>query len=144
MIYDVLRSQIIHLKPLEYSEANHNKNSEYQGLGELHWLSRLHTYCQTLLLQKLSFVYSIPLLLLLLLLSHFSRVRLCATPETAAHHAPPSLGFSNSTKKRKLEPWAWFLLDSVLPHAHFTFANTYYFTIMNYNCGCNSFSEFCW
>ena len=30
----------------------------------------------------------------LLLLSHFSRVRLCATPETAAHQAPPSLGFS--------------------------------------------------
>ena len=25
---------------------------------------------------------------LLLLLSHFSRVRLCATPETAAHQAP--------------------------------------------------------
>ena len=34
------------------------------------------------------------LLLLLLLLSRFSRVRLCATPETAAHQAPPSLGFS--------------------------------------------------
>ena len=30
----------------------------------------------------------------LLLLSHFSCVRLCATPETAAHQAPPSLGFS--------------------------------------------------
>ena len=28
------------------------------------------------------------LLLLLLLLSRFSRVRLCATPETAAHQAP--------------------------------------------------------
>ena len=34
------------------------------------------------------------LLLLLLLLSRFSRVRLCATPETAAHQAPPSMGFS--------------------------------------------------
>ena len=31
---------------------------------------------------------------LLLLLSHFSRVRLCTTPETAGHEAPPSLGFS--------------------------------------------------
>ena len=31
---------------------------------------------------------------LLLLLSRFSRVRLCATPETAAYPAPPSLGFS--------------------------------------------------
>ena len=30
---------------------------------------------------------------LLLLLSRFSRVRLCVTPETAAHQAPPSLGF---------------------------------------------------
>ena len=29
-----------------------------------------------------------------LLLSRFSRVRLCATPETAAHQAPRSLGFS--------------------------------------------------
>ena len=31
---------------------------------------------------------------LLLLISHFSRVQLCATPETAAHQAPLSLGFS--------------------------------------------------
>ena len=31
---------------------------------------------------------------MLLLLSHFSRVRLCATPQMAAHQAPPSLGFS--------------------------------------------------
>ena len=36
--------------------------------------------------------YSLPLLLLLL--SRFSRVRLCATPYTAAHQAPPSLGLS--------------------------------------------------
>ena len=32
--------------------------------------------------------------LLLLLLSCFICVRLCATPEMAAHRAPPSLGFS--------------------------------------------------
>ena len=32
--------------------------------------------------------------LLLLLLSRLSHVRLCATPQTAAHQAPPSLGFS--------------------------------------------------
>ena len=37
------------------------------------------------------FIY---LLLLLLLLSRFSHVRLLATPQTAAHQAPPSLGFS--------------------------------------------------
>ena len=34
------------------------------------------------------------LLLLLLLQSRFSHVLLCATPQTAAHQAPPSLGFS--------------------------------------------------
>ena len=34
------------------------------------------------------------ILLLLLLLSHFSRVWLCVTPWKAAHQAPPSLGFS--------------------------------------------------
>ena len=31
---------------------------------------------------------------LLLLLSRFSHVRLCETPEMTAHQAPPSLGFS--------------------------------------------------
>ena len=35
-----------------------------------------------------------PQLMLLLLLSHFSHVRLCETPQTAAHEAPPSLEFS--------------------------------------------------
>ena len=39
-------------------------------------------------------------LLLLLLLSRFSRVRLCATPEMAAYQAPLSLGFS------KQEHWS--------------------------------------
>ena len=46
---------------------------------------------QSFLSDFLSFLVS---LLLLLLPSHFSRVRLCATPQTAAHQAPPSLGFS--------------------------------------------------
>ena len=36
----------------------------------------------------------ISVLLLLVLLSRFSRVRLCVTPETAAHQVPQSLGFS--------------------------------------------------
>ena len=39
---------------------------------------------------------------LLLLLSRFSRVRLCVTPETAAHQAPPSLGFSRQEHWRGL------------------------------------------
>ena len=36
----------------------------------------------------------LPILIGVLLLSHFSRVRLYATPWTGAHQAPPSLGFS--------------------------------------------------
>ena len=44
--------------------------------------------------------------LLLLLLSRFSRVQLCATPETAAHQAPPSLGFSRQ------EHWSGLPLPS--------------------------------
>ena len=38
--------------------------------------------------------YRVAVLLLLLLLSRFSRVRLCVTPWTAAYQAPPSMGFS--------------------------------------------------
>ena len=37
--------------------------------------------------------WQVEALLLLLLLSRFSCVRLCATPQTAAHQAPLSLGF---------------------------------------------------
>ena len=39
--------------------------------------------------------YCLPHRLLLLLLSCFSRVRLCETPQMAGHQAPPSLGFSS-------------------------------------------------
>ena len=47
------------------------------------------------LLRILNVSYVILILcVLLLLLSCFSRVRLCATPEMTAHHAPWSLGFS--------------------------------------------------
>ena len=45
-------------------------------------------------------------LLLLLLLSRFSRVRLCTTPQMAAHQAPPSVGFS------KQEYWSGVPLPS--------------------------------
>ena len=41
-----------------------------------------------------SFCHRCRPLRLLLLLSCFNHVRLCATPEMAAHQAPPSLGFS--------------------------------------------------
>ena len=38
----------------------------------------------------------------LLLLSHFSHVRLCVTPQTAAHQDPPSLGFSRQDPGARL------------------------------------------
>ena len=52
----------------------------------------------------------------LLLLSRFSRVWLCVTPETAAHQAPPSLGFSKQehwsglpfpSPMHESEKWKW-------------------------------------
>ena len=45
-------------------------------------------------------------ILLLLLLSRITRVRLCATPYMAAHQAPPSLGFSRQ------EHWSGLLFPS--------------------------------
>ena len=66
--------------------------------------------------------------LLLLLLSHFSRVQLCATPEMAAHQAPLSLGFSRQghwsgwpfpSPMHESEKWKWSLSvvsDSLRPH----------------------------
>ena len=66
--------------------------------------------------------------MLLLMLSLFSRVRLCATPETAAHQAPPSLGFSRQehwsglpfpSPMQESEKWKWsrsVVSDSSRPH----------------------------
>jgi len=68
------------------------------------------------------------MLLLLLLLSRFSHVRLCSTPQTAAHQAPPSLRFSRQERWSGLpfpspmhesEKWKWSrsgLSDSQRPH----------------------------
>ena len=72
-------------------------------------------------------IFYIPMLLLLLL-SRFSRVRLCATPETAAHQAPQSLGFSRQehwsglpfpSPVHESEKWKWscsVVSDSLRPH----------------------------
>ena len=49
-----------------------------------------------------------PLVYLLLLLRRFSRVRLCATPQTAAYQAPPSMGFSRQ------EYWSGVPLPSAI------------------------------
>ena len=65
---------------------------------------------------------------ILLLLSHFSRVRLCVTPEMAAHQAPPSLGLSKQehwsglpfpSPMHESEKWKWshsVMSDSSKPH----------------------------
>ena len=63
---------------------------------------------------------------LLLLLSRFSRVRLCATPQAAAHQALPSLGFSRQehwsglpSAMHESEKWKWshsVVSDSSWPH----------------------------
>ena len=64
----------------------------------------------------------------LLLLRHFSRVRLCVTPQTTAHQAPPSLGFSRQEHWSGLPfpslmhesgKWKWsrsVVSDSSRPH----------------------------
>ena len=66
--------------------------------------------------------------LMLLLLSHFSRVQLYATPQMAAHQSPPSLGFSRQDHWSGLpfpslmhdsEKWKWsctVVSDSSRPH----------------------------
>ena len=48
----------------------------------------IHKFVFSFLLALLVFVQC------MLLLTPFSHVQLCATPQTAAHQAPPSLGFS--------------------------------------------------
>ena len=66
--------------------------------------------------------------MLLLLLSNFSRVRLCATPKTAAHQVLLSLGFSRQehwsglpfpSPMHESEKWKWshsVVSDSLQPH----------------------------
>ena len=68
--------------------------------------TRLSDFTFTFHFHALEKPYILLLLLLLLLLSCFSRVRLCATPQTAAHQASPSLGFSRQ------EHWSGLLFPS--------------------------------
>ena len=65
---------------------------------------------------------------IILLLNRFSRVRFCATPETVAHQAPPSLGLSRQehwsglpfpSPMHESEKWKWsrsVVSDSSRPH----------------------------
>ena len=63
-------------------------------LGNIMNNTAMNVHIQVLYGRMFSVFLGVYLLLLLLLLSLFSRVRLCVTPQTAAHQAPPSLGFS--------------------------------------------------
>ena len=79
-------------------------------------------------LAELSLSSSVDPIVLLLLLSCFSRVQLCATPQTAAHQGPPSLGFSRQehwsglplpSPRHESEKWKWsrpVVSDSLRPH----------------------------
>ena len=80
---------------LDFSHSSYNISSYKYIQNLLTLLSNcllellsLYKYYQhrTIFIEKIS--------LSVMLLSHFSRVRLCATPWTAAYQAPPSMGFS--------------------------------------------------
>src|SRR5574337_795595 len=74
----------------------------------MRWM-KLESIIQSEVSQKEKHQYS----MLLLLLSCFSHVRLCVTPETAAHQAPLSLGFSRQ------EHWSGLPFSSpVAIHIH--------------------------
>ena len=67
-----------------------------RGRQRMRWLNNITKFTKSMDM----------LLLLLLLLSCSSHVRLCATPQTEAHQAPPSLGFSRQ------EHWSGLPLPS--------------------------------
>ena len=95
-------------------------NDYYTKLSlKLYWSSNSHTFSIT---QKKSLSIlpvqnaSDSVIWNMLLLSRFSRIRLCATPSTAAHQAPPSLGFSRQqhcsglpfpSPMHESEKWKW-------------------------------------
>ena len=83
-----------------------------QGLN----LYLLHCQARSLPLSHQGSPQYVYIYMLLLLPSHFSSVWLCATPETAAHQAPPSLGFfrqehwsglSFPSPMHESEKWKW-------------------------------------
>ena len=82
------------------------------SVGPVYFISSLYF----LTFRCIFFLFTTHVLLLLLLLSRFSRVWLSATPETAAHQAPLSLGFSRQehwsglpfpSPMHESEKWKW-------------------------------------
>ena len=87
------------------------------------WVRRILFRCTWVVCNEINSLGTFRILLLPLLLSCFSRVRLCATPETAGHQAPPSLGFSRQEHWSGLpfpapmyesEKWKWTSLIKYL------------------------------
>ena len=108
--------------------GNFQKKGSRGSLFMLLWKQQAPRYV-TLIIGHRKLLDSIsPFLIVLLLLSHFSCVRLCATPQTAAHQAPPSLGFSKQehwcglpfpSPMHESEKWKWsrsVVSDSSRPH----------------------------
>ena len=89
----------INLKVTNQTHSDHTKKS---GLKSSNCLSTLWhifrdsfsvKFCGLRDFTGRNYIYISILIYMLLLLSRFSRVRLCATPRTAAYQASPSLGF---------------------------------------------------
>ena len=82
----------------------------YDTLGKTVETNQYYTITHNITLLTALFFFTFfhreAILLLLLLLSCFSRVQLWATPETAAHQGPPTLGFSRQ------EHWSGLLFPS--------------------------------
>ena len=81
-----------------------DRDRDWSYLARSQGMPRIADSCQKLAEKPETDSSSEPLLLLL---SHFSRVWLCATPWTAAYQAPPSMGFSRQ------EYWSGVLLSSL-------------------------------
>ena len=90
----------------------HGQNKTLQRKKEIIFITCL--LCDTILLV---------LTRALLLLSHFRPVRLSATPQTAAHQAPPSLGFSRQEHWSGL-PFPSPMRESEVPQSCPTFSNS--------------------
>ena len=121
LIYVHFELESCHLKTWEPCEDNSGDGPEWEELILGLWVMVAMesvprvpevSSCEALwgrILDQVLWSFSVWLSLLgnlLLLLSRFSRVWLCATPERAAHQAPPSLGFSRQEYWSGL-PLAW-------------------------------------
>ena len=77
--------RIFQFRILEWVTISYSK-------GSFHSRDRTHISCVSCIGGRI--LYHFITQEALAMLSHFSRVQLCATPQTAAHQAPPSLEFS--------------------------------------------------